>query len=607
MKPLLGLRNALGYNRHISMFRKSIVWYFLALIFLAASWSLFTPQFFRVHDFTHAGRIAEMARALGDGHFPVRWTQNFGYGYGMPLFEFYGPLPFYVGAFFFWIGLGAITSIKILYLLSHAITLSGGYVLGKRLFGKSGGLITAAALTLAPYRAVNLFVRGALNETWAIAFLPWIIIGMIQVFHRERRGWLLLTLSLVGLFLTHNITTLLFLPILGMFCIGYTTHLFIQKHPEFFRKGRLRELNLLRIVGQIIGSGILAVGMSAFYLFPAFLEKNFTQVENTVLSFYFNYRLHFLYIRQFFTPSWGYGGSEWGPLDGISFFLGWGQLLAIMILAFLFINRVWFFLYKRKSLLVSHGTLILVGIFTLLSGGSLYMALLRSQWIWEQLALLEFVQFPWRWLGIALVFLALLAGSATWFIRKKSTRGYVALTLVIVTALGSFGYFKPERYLDNSEEYYYTDPAKIRRELSGILPDYLPKSMNPQPTKIPDALIINEDTLEPGSFEVLTNRTQEKLITTSFKQETILEFAIADYPGWRVEIDTQRWERQIGENGNILLPVPPGNHLITLRFLDTPVRLYADLVSLASWILLIFLILPRGHNNHSHVRQKVRV
>ncbi|MFH2118621.1 MAG: hypothetical protein ABII10_02715, partial [Candidatus Paceibacterota bacterium] len=54
--------------------------YFLILIFLASSWSLFSPKFFRIHDYTHAGRIAEMARALSDGHFPVRWTQNFGFG-----------------------------------------------------------------------------------------------------------------------------------------------------------------------------------------------------------------------------------------------------------------------------------------------------------------------------------------------------------------------------------------------------------------------------------------------------------------------------------------------------------------------------------------------
>lgn len=605
MKPLLGLSHALSYNSTAHMFKKSLIRYFLLVIFLAASWSLFSPQFFRVHDFTHAGRIAEMSRALSDGHFPVRWVQNFGYGYGMPLFEFYGPLPFYVGAAFYWLGLGAVNSIKILYLLTNIVTLGGGYLLGKRFFGKSGGLVTAAALTLAPYRAVNLFVRGALNETWAIAFLPWILLGVVKVLHRESRGWLLLTLSLTGLFLSHNITTLLFAPALGVFAAGYGTSLFLQKHPEFFRKNRFRELNFLRIIGQLIGSIALAVGLSAFYLFPAFLEKNLTQIESTALNFYFNYRLHFLYIRQFFRPFWGYGGSEWGPVDGISFFLGWGQLLTGAVLLFLLLQQAWKFLQKRKIAFTVR-VFTVTCLFGLLTGLSLYMTLLKSQWVWEKVVLLEFVQFPWRWLGIAVVFFALINGSVAWFIRRKMVRGYLALLLVLAMAGGSFWFFRPERYLSDSEEYYYTDPAKIRRELSGILPDYLPAGMNPQPSIIPDGLIMNEAVLPADSYSVLANRTHEKLIRTSFAQETLLEFAVADYPGWRVEIDNQRWERQFGPDGNIHLVVPPGDHLVVLRFLDTDIRKYADLTSLVSWAFLFFLVIPKSNTKDPLARKKAQ-
>ena len=564
------------------------------LIFLASSWSLLVPKFFRVHDYTHAGRIVEMAKALGDGHFPVRWTQNFGYGYGMPLFEFYGPLPFYIGAVLFWLGLSAVGSIKILYLIANAGTAWGGYLLGKRFYGRSGGLITAAALTLAPYRALNLFVRGALNETWAIMFFPWILLGVVQIFHREKRGWLLLTLSLTGLFLSHNIMTLLFLPVLVLFILGDLGQLIYRRVPELYRRTQFRWRNFSRMVGELIGGGLLAVGLSAFYLFPAYLEKNLTQVDSVILSPYFDYRLHFLYIRQFFNPRWGFGGSGWSITDDISFFLGWGQWLAIGLFVILFLSKLWRRLRSKQLTLFSKREWSLLS----LTGGllimTLYLSILKSQWAWDLLPIFKFVQFPWRWLGISVVFLALGLGGITWLVKKRLIRGYLSMVVVVLTVLGAVWYFRPEKYLADSNQFYYTDPSLIRRELSGILHDYVPVGVPIPPSVIPEELVINEVPTANGSFEVLADRTQEKLIRTNFTADTLLSLAVADYPGWRVEIDNQRWSRQLGENGNIELLVPAGKHVVTLRFLSTPIRQFADWASLAAGILLVFLLLPKN-------------
>ncbi|KKU18568.1 MAG: hypothetical protein UY13_C0002G0277 [Candidatus Pacebacteria bacterium GW2011_GWB1_47_8] len=535
-----------------------------------------------------------MAKALGDGHFPVRWTQNFGYGYGMPLFEFYGPLPFYIGAVLFWLGLSAVGSIKILYLIANAGTAWGGYLLGKRFYGRSGGLITAAALTLAPYRALNLFVRGALNETWAIMFFPWILLGVVQIFHREKRGWLLLTLSLTGLFLSHNIMTLLFLPVLVLFILGDLGQLIYRRVPELYRRTQFRWRNFSRMVGELIGGGLLAVGLSAFYLFPAYLEKNLTQVESVILSPYFDYRLHFLYIRQFFNPRWGFGGSGWSITDDISFFLGWGQWLAIGLFVILFLSKLWRRLRSKQLTLFSKREWSLLS----LTGGllimTLYLSILKSQWAWDLLPIFKFVQFPWRWLGISVVFLALGLGGITWLVKKRLIRGYLSMVVVVLTVLGAVWYFRPEKYLADSNQFYYTDPSLIRRELSGILHDYVPVGVPIPPSVIPEELVINEVPTANGSFEVLADRTQEKLIRTNFTADTLLSLAVADYPGWRVEIDNQRWSRQLGENGNIELLVPAGKHVVTLRFLSTPIRQFADWASLAAGILLVFLLLPKN-------------
>ncbi|OIP74441.1 MAG: hypothetical protein AUK08_01500 [Candidatus Pacebacteria bacterium CG2_30_36_39] len=588
----------MGYNRRVQKLKQWSVFSFLLLVFLASSWSLLINNgFFRVHDFTHAGRIVEMARALQDGHFPVRWTENFGYGYGMPLFEFYGPLPFYVGALFFLIFGNVIWSIKFLYLLVNFGTLMGGYCLGKKLYGRAGGLLVATFLTLAPYRAMNLFARGALNEVWGIMFLSWILFGLIKIFHQEKNGWKFFTLSLIGLFLSHNITTMIFLPVLALFALFYMGTMYFYQRPELFRKSQFRLRNFLRISWQLFASGLLAVGAASFYLLPAFLEKNYTQVEKIILTYYFDFRLHFLYIRQFFNSTWGYGGSGWGTDDGISFFLGWGQLLTLIIFLLLWFKQICRFIFKRnvkQSSQISARSFWLTLSFGVLTLFTLFMSLLKSQFVWEQIEIFKFIQFPWRWLSSAIVFLALLLGSISWLFTNVIVRAWVAGIVVVISVIGSVGFFRPDFYLDNPVDFYYTDPSRIRNELSGILPDYISSDMEEKPSIIPDQLIINHEDLDAEKYDVLVDRTHEKLIKTSFSTPTKLELAVATYPGWKTEIDGQWWNNSKGVVGNIQIEAPAGEHLVSLRFENTWLRTYSDLISLFSWLILIYLFLPKN-------------
>ncbi len=100
---------------------------------------LLSPGYFPMHDDTQPSRIFEIAKALKDGQFPVRWVEDLGYGYGYPIFNFYAPLPYYFGALFISGGIGAITASKIMFaagILLAAVTM---YLLAEKLWGKWGG------------------------------------------------------------------------------------------------------------------------------------------------------------------------------------------------------------------------------------------------------------------------------------------------------------------------------------------------------------------------------------------------------------------------------------------------------------------------------------
>lgn len=549
---------------------------FLAVIFLASSWALFQPGFFRAHDYVHGARIAEMSKALTEGHFPVRWSQNFGYGFGMPLFEFYAPLPFYVGSVFYLAGIDLILSVKLLFIIANLGSLLGAYLLGKELFGYRGGILLSAAFTLAPYRAVNLFVRGAISEAWGIMALPWIVLGIIQTIKNpSKKSFLTLTLGLVTLMLSHNLTTLMFVPLSFVYALGY---IFI------FQK---KNVNLLKKIGHVSLSYILAVGLSSFYLLPAFIEKRFTQID-TIIGGYFHYSNHFLYIRQFLVENWGYGGSGWGPNDDISFFLGFGQLVSLVLaglISLFLIKKV----IKEKTGNHRQTFLHLVLVVTLLLS-SLFMTLLKSQWAWDNLPLLNYIQFPWRFLATAILFLAMITAIVLKLLNSVLLRTAYFVVIYLTIILGNFYYFRPEKMMDNPSDLYYGNEAKIRAEMSGVLKDYIPVQMNYEG----DILRTQYNSFQfPQGTTTILDRTQQKVYSLELETDQFVSFPIANFPDWQIEIDGQKTTSLTSSTGLLSANIPAGKHTVSINFTNSPIRNTADTISAISLLGLLGYLLFR--------------
>lgn len=543
-------------------------WLTVLLLVVATSWSLVHPGFFRVHDYVHAARVGEMLLGLQDGQLPVRWSENFGYGYGMPLFEFYAPLPFYVGAALFWLNLDVVVVLKILYLISSLFTAIGAYYLGKTLFGRTGAVVTAAAYTLAPYRAVNLFVRGALSEAWAMMAMPWVLLGIVLIVQRKRNGFWILLASLAVLMLSHNLTTLMFVPISVLFALSY----WLTYHWKTLRSSEVRQHLRQLVTGA--GAYILSIGLAAFYLFPALTENSFTKIQQ-IFSGYFHYDNHFLYIRQFITPFWGYGGSSWGPDDSISFFFGYGQLLGLALFVLAFLASL---LKKRLDKRTAVFYVSIAAFFAL----SCFMTLLRSKFLWDSLPLLSTIQFPWRWLSVASLMIALLGGAGVALVQLKRARLLLAAVLTAVLFIANTQYFRPENYMDSPHDLYYTDPDKIQREMSQILPDYIPASMSDELVPPTEKFLVPTGTED--KVELVVDRSDQKLFKTSFHSPVVFNPMIASYPGWVVEIDGKSIEWGRGEHGTIAFTVPEGEHLVGVYFGRTPVRAISDTITVLSII-----------------------
>lgn len=556
----------------------------LLIILVATSWSLVRAGLGTGHDLNHQARIYEMAAGLRAGDFPVIWSQNFAFGYGMPLFEFYAPLPYYFGAACYLLGANLTLAVKLMVLMANIFVLVGGFFLGKVIFKNDwAATLVAAIITLAPYRAVDLHVRTAISEGWAISFIVLTLLGSALVIHRKKFGVIFLAISFAGLILSHNLSALIALPILIIFGTSYSLMI-----------GQNWQVKIKSIFTQLM-TGFLGISLAAFYIFPALLEKSLTQIDLFILDSYYDYHQHFLYVRQFFKPwgIWEYGGSMWGPDDEMSFFLGFAQLAVIVLALVIFSWQTYHSIHKKQF--SSMYWLLTILLATL--AGYQYLTLLKSQFIWDQIEPLKYIQFPWRLLTVVSVVIGLLAGFCLIFLPKKIRPWYFWGTLALLVIFNT-RYFQNYQYED-FDNVYQKFPNYIREKSSTNLYDYLPTQLNffqkrgfylyknstYKHIKVPNYELlsaIDHDT------KLITDNPTTKVFSAQVASPSAIILNLAYYPLWQANTaEGQPLPTSANANGLVTIDLPAGTHLITLKLQDTPVRKWSKLVSLTSTIAII--------------------
>jgi hypothetical protein len=236
-----------------------------------------------------------------------------------------------------------------------------------------------------------------------------------------------------------------------------------------------------------------------------------------------------------------------------------------------------------------------------LAATSMVMSLGKSQVIWDAIPFFEFIQFPWRWLSSGVIWLSLGASYIVFFIGNRGVKIGVMSVILLTSLVTSWWLFQPEKYLENADSLYYADGDRIQTHMSNILQDYIPIQMaakldeNPKP---PLPLVLTSTNPE---YEVLAERTHQKLIRTRFSEDGEIELAVANFPGWYAELDGQTVQINEAERGNIQINIPKGEHVLGVAFGSTPVRQVSDGLSAASWLILFFVVLSR-HQPHEKIR-----
>ncbi|MBN1263519.1 MAG: glycosyltransferase family 39 protein [Candidatus Pacebacteria bacterium] len=572
--------------------KKSQFLFFLAVVLSFFAWqTLLKPGYFSMHDDMQAFRLLEMDKCFRDSQLPCRWVPDAGFGYGYPLFNYYPPLPYYLAQLIHSLGFSILDSIKAVFILGFLIAAGTMYLLGQSLWGPWGGFLASILYSFAPYHAVDIYARGALNEFWAFAWFPAVFFSIYRYIETEKKKYLLgFALFYALLFLTHNLMVLIFTPV----AIGWLVLNLLS-----FKK--------VRLWSRFIGSSLLSLGLAAFFVFPVVLEKKLVHLETMIVG-YFNYLAHFVSLNQLFLRrNWGYDASVWGMEEDLSFQIGWPHWW----LAFLVIPLA-FFLPKNKE---DEKKRRLIFYFLIFGLTAAFLTHPRSTFLWKKLPFLEYLQFPWRFLSLVIFSFSLLAGALPFILKRiiqnqKRSRNnskvsefktvsdqqgrifisFVTLALAASAILLNAPYFKEDIwYWHLTDSQRFSDPGQWERQITSGIFDYLPKSA-PFP---PGEAALKSPWFESGEGEIInyqrgTNwyRFQVRVVS----DEAVIKIPTFDFPDWELKVDQEvRSFEADKELGRPFFYLSQGEYRVSFELKNTPIRVFSNWLSLISWLGFFWL------------------
>jgi hypothetical protein len=578
------------------------IWFLLFT--LPAVLPLFQPGYLDSHDgLFHLYRLAALDDAFKAGVFYPRWFPDFAFGYGHAVLNYYSPLTYYVAQAFHLLGAGYILSIKLT--LAAGLLLSGlaMYLYAKEVIGRYPALIAAVVYTYFPYHLADTHLRGALAEAFAFVFMPLCLWAMHRLFTRGRAfDAILLTLSFAGLIVTHNLTALIFTPVL----LGYLILLWFLTRRH-------------RAVPLTLTSFVIAIGLDAFYWLPVLTETRYVGLAAGLGSP--GYQRHLAPLLDFISlfPVYRYFPDLGGGYDNPFYPLG--LIYVLLILASLGV-LIWLFFRpasEREGELKStpKRTAWHLLFFLVVTLVSIFMMLNYSLPLWRLTQpVLASLQYPWRFMALTSLGLAFLSGGLflpfEGLARETRRRwswlrnglGLGLLLLLMFYGLADLP-IEPLPLEDEQvtvvrmweEDFaarqigatwtaeYVPIWVEADRSVVGLPP---PDLVPFEPRDLPDEEVAQIALGEQGLLS-----SQMRVSTT---QGLPLRFHTFYFPGWKAYLDGQ--ETPVCPSGELALltvDVPPGEHSVLVRFEDTTVRLIGNAISLLTGLgLIAFAVFREG-------------
>ena len=141
------------------------------------------------HDLKfHLARIEGVADALKQGQFPVHINPTQANGYGNASATMYPQFFIYFPAVLRLTNLSLLNTYKVLIFLINLITALCAWIGFKNVWkSRKAGYIGCAIYMMGLYRLDDLYIRAAIGEALALAFLPIVFWGMYEILFADKK------------------------------------------------------------------------------------------------------------------------------------------------------------------------------------------------------------------------------------------------------------------------------------------------------------------------------------------------------------------------------------------------------------------------------------
>ena len=561
--------------------RIDINYLWVLLLALPAAVPLIGSGYLDSHDgLFHLYRLAALDDAFQAGVFYPRLFPQLAFGYGHAVLNYYSPLTYYVAQLFHMLGAGYILSIKLTFAVGFLLSAAFMYLYAREILGRFPALVAAGVYTYFPYHLADTHLRGALAEAFAFVFLPHCLWATHRLMTKGRARYLvLLSLSFALLIVTHNLTALMFTPVL----LGYMLLL-------WFLSRQTREA-LLALLSLALG-----VLLDGFYWLPVLLETRYVGLAANIGSG--GYERHLASLLDFVSasPVFRYLPDLGGGLDNPFYPLGLLYALLILGGAALLIWRV----VRPPEEAQARDERWHLLFFLLVTAGATFMMLVYALPLWRLAQpLLASLQYPWRFMAVASLGIAMITGAL--FAPGEGERvggwrrwlpyglGVGLLFVVMVYGLADL----PREKLALGDEQVtvkrmWEEDFAARQIGATWTAEYVPIWVEADRSVVglppPDLVAFEAEDLSPEEIpQVVLGR--QGLLSSQMKvtsaQPLTLRFHTFYFPGWKVYVDGD--EAPIYPSGDLALltaDVPAGEHDVLVRFEDTTPRLVGNVVSL---------------------------
>lgn len=477
----------------------------LSFICLLICAPLFSKGLYEGQDISfHLTRIIGLASDISVDQIPARLNPAFNDGMGYINSIMYPELFLYIPALFCYAGMDLWLSMKLLYCVITVLTAVITYVSAKTVCSEKSALFFSIVYLLSPYRLNEIYIRCAVGEALAMAFLPAVIAGMWSLLNGDTKKGIEFALTgYTGVLQSHTIS-------FYFICVFTVFWLVIHLIRIRFHISKEKTFGFVKFVLLFLMINLwLIVPFIACYQYGFNASMNSRDVS-------------FMALNPFllFKPGYHYADA---PMNGavsnaMSLSIGIQTLIIVAVYLFSIFKD-----HNKNEGQRFYNVMLINGFIALFASTDLFpwhlIHISRFQ------SFVDVIQFPWRLLTIACVSFSFLIAS------YSSKQKYHEVTVLILAATLISGIVQIHGYTTNT---YF---AQSKDTL------HLADNMNE------DLYLFNGDEFSENSEDGLYHYVKEGVTSEAFH--------ISEYEknGLNLSFNAERISSAIDAENNIHLPL----------------------------------------------------